>query len=360
MEENQMIYRFENIDLFTCSDQLKGNMCCFPVRHIAKEGKKTSKFKNARLIKLCISFEIMHKNRVSVLIYDANDEILASNMLFDEELYEGLLNNIDNITLLSLIHKVSHRFPVDILYEEIVCNNLELVELESFIGIGFRDKRTLQSSLIHHTFTEEHQPFIERLDLIDTDNQRLEYLGDSALGCIISKYAYENYFSFSAGDLTKFKAFLVKNNNISEIAGKLNLDNYLLKGKGEGNNKSGRKKRLADVFEAIIGAIFYDQGYDKAEEIVLKHCSKDIQAFLSLSLDDLKAIIDEKDQTSKFNNQYQKLYKKDPFYEEEELSTNPPYYSCKIIINNFSVTGFGTNKKLAKKDACEKGLKFLQ
>jgi ribonuclease-3 len=164
----------------------------------------------------------------------------------------------------------------------------------------------------------------------------------------------------TAGDLTKFKAFLVKNNNISEIAGKLNLDNYLLKGKSEVNNKSGKEKRLADVFEAIIGAIFYDQGYDKTEEIVLKHCSKDIQAFLSLGPDDLKATIDEKDQTSKFNNQYQKLYKVDPFYEEEQLSTNPPYYSCKIIINNFSVTGFGTNKKLAKKDACKKGLKFLQ
>jgi hypothetical protein len=195
-EENQMIYRFENIDLFTSSDQFKGNMCCFPVRHIAKKGKKTSKFKNARLIKLCISFEIMHKNRVSVLIYDANDEILASNMLFDDGLYDGMLNNIDNITLLSLIHKVSHRFPVDILYEEIVCNNPELVELENIIGVEFKDKRTLQSSLIHHTFTEEHQPFIERLDLIDLDNQRLEYLGDSVLGCIISKYAYENYFSF--------------------------------------------------------------------------------------------------------------------------------------------------------------------
>ncbi|WP_292471348.1 ribonuclease III domain-containing protein [Methanolobus sp.] len=358
--EDKIIYRYENIDLFTSSDQFKGNMCCFPVKFNGKEGKKTSKLKNAKLIKLCISFDTIHKNRVSFLIYDTNDEEVASDTFFNENVYIGLLKNVDNITLLGLIHEVSHRFPVDILYEEILVNNPELVEIENIIGVEFRDKKTLQSSLIHHTFTKEHPFFIECLNLVDIDNQRLEHLGDSALGSVISKYAYENYFSFDAGDLTKFKAFLVENNNISKIADKLNLDNYLLKGKGESKTNSGRKKRLADVFEAIVGAIFYDQGYDKAEEVVLKHYSEDIQEFLSSSPDELKAIIEKQDASSEFNLKYHQLHRKSPKYEYEELSINPPYYSCTIVGNGIPVIGFGKSKKLAKNDFSEKGLEFLE
>lgn len=336
----------------------KGEIRSFPVKFNGRSGKASKKFKTVKLMKVYSYFEKKRKNCVYFVAFDENDEILSSSMVSNPKLYNGMLKRIDNISLLSLIYKVFHEFPVDILYEDILINNPEWVELEKDIGVEFRNKKTLQSSLIHNSFTKENELFIEQLNLVDIDNQRLEHLGDSVLGTIISKYAYDQYQSFSAGNLTKFKAFLVKNNNISKIADKLSLDNYLLKGISESKNNVGKKTRLANVFEAVIGAIFSDQGYDKSKEFVLKYCVDDIVEFLSLDPDAFKIYIEEDDTISKFNIRYQDLYGGSPIWDYGDPSTDHPFlFSC--TIRDLSVIGFGSNHSLARKDASEKGLEFL-
>lgn len=336
----------------------KGEIRSFPVKFNGRSGKASKKFKSVKLMEIHSYFEKIRKNCVYFVAIGENDEILSSSMVSNPKLYNGMLKRIDNISLLSLIYKVSPKFPVDVLYEDILINNPEWVELEKDIGVEFRNKKTLQSSLIHNSFTKENKLFIEQLNLVDIDNQRLEHLGDSVLGTIISKYTYDQYLSFSAGNLTMFKVFLVKNNNISKIADKLNLDNYLLKGTGESKNNGGKRTRLANVFEAVIGAIFSDQGYDKSKEFVLKYCVEDIVEFLSLDSDALKSYIEEHDIISKFNKRYQYLYGESPIWDYDDPSTDHPLlFSC--TIHNLPVTGFGSNHSLARKDFSKKFFEFL-
>jgi ribonuclease-3 len=121
----------------------------------------------------------------------------------------------------------------------------------------FKQPQLLQRALTHRSYAPEH-------------NERLEFLGDSLLGCVIAKYLYCEFPDLSEGDLSRLRSNLVKESTLVIFAQQLKLGSQLRLGEGE--LKSGgcnRPSILADAVEALFGAVFMDDGYEAAERVVL-------------------------------------------------------------------------------------------
>jgi ribonuclease-3 len=141
----------------------------------------------------------------------------------------------------------------------------DLSLFEKKIGIKFKNQNLLRQVFIHRSYLNENVGF-------DLDhNERLEFLGDAVLELIVTQYLYENYKN-PEGELTNWRAALVKGPSLSEVAKNLSMGEYLYLSKGE--EKTGGKSRqliLANSFEALIGAIYLDQGFEKARRFVEKY-----------------------------------------------------------------------------------------
>src|SRR4030042_4915742 len=131
----------------------------------------------------------------------------------------------------------------------------ELVKLEKILNIKFKDKNLLRTAFIHRSYLNEHPE--ETLP----QNERLEFLGDAVLGMVVSEYLYNQYPKHPAGDLTNFRSSLVNAKSISQAAASLKIGDYLYLSRGE-EATGGRNRQyiLANTFEALIGALFLDQG----------------------------------------------------------------------------------------------------
>lgn len=132
--------------------------------------------------------------------------------------------------------------------------NLQL--LQTRLGYTFQDAGLLQQALTHRSHSSLH-------------NERLEFLGDSILNCVVASILYERFNSLDEGDLSRVRANLVKQQSLFEIAQTLELSQFLRLGEGE--LKSGGFRRpsiLADTLEALLGAIYLDGGFDQAAGVV--------------------------------------------------------------------------------------------
>ena len=134
--------------------------------------------------------------------------------------------------------------------------------LEGRLGHTFRDRSLLEEALTHRSSTNEVSGVV-------VDNQRLEFFGDSILGFLISHSLYVRFPDAREGDLTRMRAALVDEQNLSVVAARLELGSFLLLGKGE-EKSGGREKRsiLADACEALIAAVFLDSGIRAARRVV--------------------------------------------------------------------------------------------
>ena len=137
--------------------------------------------------------------------------------------------------------------------------------LEKLIGYQFEDSSLLISAVTHPSYMNERK--INKWD----HYQRLEYLGDAVLELVMSEYLFHEYPLMPEGELSKTRASMVCEPALAFCANKLNLGEFILLGKGE--NASGGRKRdsiLSDVFEAIIGAIYLDGGFEKAKNHIYR------------------------------------------------------------------------------------------
>ena len=128
--------------------------------------------------------------------------------------------------------------------------------LETVLGYPFEDKSLLELALTHRSFGARN-------------NERLEFLGDSVLGTSVSSLLFERFAKLDEGDLSRVRANLVKQAALADIANRLGLSQHLRLGEGE--LKSGGFRRpsiLADTFEAILGAIYLDGGFEKAQAVI--------------------------------------------------------------------------------------------
>lgn len=141
----------------------------------------------------------------------------------------------------------------------------DTVEFEKNIGLSFKDERLLETVFTHRSYLNEAgQDKLEH-------NERLEFLGDAVLELVVTDYLYRN-FTNPEGELTNWRSSIVRGEVLARVAGSLELGNYLHLSRGE--DKSGGRTRnliLANTFEALIGAIYLDAGYDQAAEFINKH-----------------------------------------------------------------------------------------
>ena len=141
---------------------------------------------------------------------------------------------------------------------------IEWLGLQQTIGIAFRDLSLLQQAFVHSSYVNENPGFHL------PDNERLEFLGDALLSFVVAEKLCHEFPQFGEGELTEIRISLIRQETLAQLAATLKLGDYLLLGKGE-KTSGGRQRQtnLADAFEALIGAIFLDQGMDAARDFIL-------------------------------------------------------------------------------------------
>lgn len=140
----------------------------------------------------------------------------------------------------------------------------EALEIEKKIGVTFKDKDLLNLAFIHRSYLNEHRSVKEH-------NERLEFLGDAVLELVVTDHLFHKYKE-PEGVLTNWRSALVKTETISKIADGLDFEKYLKLSRGERKGtKRARRPILANTFEAVIGAIYLDQGYEKSKGFIEKN-----------------------------------------------------------------------------------------
>ncbi len=142
-------------------------------------------------------------------------------------------------------------------------NTKPISMLEKQIQIKFKNKAYLKKAMTHKSYANENRHKKAK------PNERLEFLGDAVLNLVISEYIFKRYLDYPEGELAKTRAVVVSAPTLARISKDINLGQYLLLGKGE--EMTGGRERdsiLADVFEALLGAIYLDQGLEVAREFI--------------------------------------------------------------------------------------------
>jgi ribonuclease III len=221
-----------------------------------------------------------------------------------------------------------------------------LVELQKRIGYHFRDLSLLQEALTHKSFANE-------MNLENCfGNERLEFLGDAVMELVITHILMERFKDCSEGKLSKMRAAIVNQEEISSLALKFDIGSYILLSRGEDENMGRNKKSiLANVYEAIVAAVYYDGGYEEVFRMVEDHFS---------------ALIDEAAQKGFFRDYKSRLQE----YSQRKFNAVPRYvivteegpdhikvFETQVIIDGVCYEkGRGGNKKAAEQEAAEKTL----
>lgn len=220
--------------------------------------------------------------------------------------------------------------------------------LQKSLDITFNDDNILKNAFIHRSYLNEHKDFNGQ------SNERLEFLGDSVLSIIVSDFLFKNLPKSGEGELTQIRASLVRTETLASIARKLNLGNYLFISRGE-EDSDGRNNKtiLANTLEALIGAMYIDQGISQAQEFIQKNILSNWKKLSTTAVFDFK---------SKLQEVLQRKYHKSPKYKLMS-SYGPDHdrsFEIAVLLNEKILgVGIGKNKQNAAQNAAEKALKSL-
>jgi ribonuclease-3 len=170
----------------------------------------------------------------------------------------------------------------------------DVASFEDAIGVAFNDSTLLRQAFTHRSYLNEHRGETQG------HNERLEFLGDAVLELISTHFLYEKFPDQAEGELTAYRAALVNAVTLSEVAATIGINDYLLLSRGEAkDNGRARSQLLANAFEALIGAIYLDQGYDAARQFIEAHLFPKIDEIVKHRLwQDAKSALQEKVQES--------------------------------------------------------------
>lgn len=222
--------------------------------------------------------------------------------------------------------------------------------LEKQLGLGFKNKQLLENVFVHRSYLNEHKNFYL------SSNEKLEFLGDSVLSLITSVYLYKEYPGLAEGEYTEIKSSIVRTGSLAEAAESLHLSDYLYLSKGQARELDKKNKNImADCFEALIAAIFLDEGFDRAYDFVLTYLFKEkltkiIQNKLYLS------------PKSRLQEITQAKFKVTPNYKvlEEKGPEHDRIFKVEVVIKNKPYErGTGKSKKEAEEDAARKTLEKM-
>lgn len=213
--------------------------------------------------------------------------------------------------------------------------------IESKIGYKFKDRNLLALAFVHRSFVNENREAINH-------NERLEFLGDSILGMLMAEYLYRQLPMTPEGDLSTLRSRLVEANSCVTYIQKLDLETYLLLGKGERmNDGRGRESILADLFEALIGAIYLDGGIEAAQRFLFQNFTENFQVIIKTPLRNWKALLQD---------HCQKKFQQAPLYQvlEESGPDHSKTFKISVLICNKELGyGQGASKKEAQQAAAE-------
>lgn len=222
----------------------------------------------------------------------------------------------------------------------------DFATFEKKINVTFNDKLLLQTAFTHRSYVNENR------DTVSEHNERLEFLGDAVLELVITDFLFQKYKERPEGELTAFRAALVNTQSISIAASELGMNEYLLLSRGEAKD-TGRARQyiLANTFEALIGAIYLDQGYETAHEF--------IKASLFGKIDEIVEKRLWQDAKSFFQEKVQEEHSATPSYElvNEAGPDHDKKFIASAMINGEGVAqGEGRSKQEAEQAAARKAL----
>lgn len=227
-----------------------------------------------------------------------------------------------------------------------------LLDLEHKLNYYFNNRNLLKNALIHRSYGNENKAFK------NISNERLELLGDAVLDLIVAEYLYKKFSLASEGNLAKMKAMVVSEPILAKISKKLGTGNFLFLSKGE--ELSGGRHResiLADLFEAVLGAIYLDSGLEEARVFVLENILEYIE-----HLGENEEIVDFKTLLQEY---VQKEFKTVPVYTVIS-ETGPDHmkeFELEVSVGEYKARATAGSKKkaqhLSAKDLCKKlGVKY--
>lgn len=220
-------------------------------------------------------------------------------------------------------------------------------QIESKLGYQFANKELLALAFTHCSYVNESRIPLQH-------NERLEFLGDSILGLIVSDYLYRVLPDIPEGDLSAIRARLVEANSCISYIQKLDLEKYLVLGKGERmNDGRGRDTILSDLFEALLGAIFLDGGLEAAQAFFFNQFKVDIDSILQAPLKNPKAILQD---------YCQKHFQQTPQYQVlgEQGPDHSKIFQVAVMIQDIELgIGEGPSKKEAQQAAAKNALATL-
>lgn len=214
---------------------------------------------------------------------------------------------------------------------------------EEKIGYEFKNKTYIQTALTHSSFANEHKEF--------NYNERLEFLGDSILGLVVSDYLFRARNDLPEGKLTRLRANVVCEESLSAVARKINLGDHLFLGKGEKTSGgSDRDSILADATEAVIAAIYLDGGFDQAKDFILSNLRDTIAKNIDGNIfRDYKTILQEIIQGNNGKISYKLVGESGPDHNKE--------FEMQVKCGQDTIgIGKGKNKKEAEKEAARDAL----
>ena len=225
-----------------------------------------------------------------------------------------------------------------------------LKELQASINYHFKDIYLLREALTHKSFAHE-QPGTRSIG-----NERLEFLGDAVLELSITHILMERFPDYSEGTLTKLRAGIVNREGIAAVAKALNLGQYILLGRGEEGSR-GRVKNsiLANTYEALIAAVYYDGGYERVFKLVENQFSQLIYEVAEKGM--------SRDYKTRLQEYSQSTLGSVPEYVvvREEGPDHEKIFEVYVTINSVQYeTGRGSNKKAAEQEAARRALAKLK
>ena len=226
----------------------------------------------------------------------------------------------------------------------------DLGKLQKRLGVKFKNEGFLKQSLVHRSYLNEHPDFNVG------HNERLEFLGDAVLEIVVTEFLYLHFTETPEGDLTNWRASLVNAKMLYEVARELGIEEclYLSKGESRDKDKKSRQFILANAVEAVIGAMYLDQGIETAKKFISQNVIS--------KLDDILRNQSYLDPKSRFQEKAQEIRGITPHYQilDEKGPDHAKIFTVGLYLaEDLVTTGEGSSKQEAQVDAAAKGIKKM-